>query len=166
MVDGTSRTVPEIRELEAFLFREARLLDEQRYGEWLELFADDAYYWVPLGRGQDNPHDAASLLYDDRMSLEMRVRQLSSPRRHAQVPRTWTSHLIGNVTLEQAEDDGATVVVRSSFQVLEARRDKQRLLGGAYLHRLRRHGDTFKIAWKRVNLVNCDAVHDGFSVPI
>ena len=35
-----------IREVEQFLYREARLLDERRFHEWLELFTDDVRYWM------------------------------------------------------------------------------------------------------------------------
>ena len=45
---------------EQFLYHEARLLDEQRYEEWLELFSDDATYWVPLEQGQQAPHAPSS----------------------------------------------------------------------------------------------------------
>ena len=34
-------------EVEDFLFAEAELLDEWRLPEWLELFTDDAIYYVP-----------------------------------------------------------------------------------------------------------------------
>jgi 3-phenylpropionate/cinnamic acid dioxygenase small subunit len=37
-----------IREVEQFLYREARLLDERRFHEWLELFTDDVRYWMPV----------------------------------------------------------------------------------------------------------------------
>ncbi|MBV8111708.1 MAG: hypothetical protein JO012_18275, partial [Hyphomicrobiales bacterium] len=32
---------------ETFLIQEARLLDERRFREWMELFAEDGTYWVP-----------------------------------------------------------------------------------------------------------------------
>ena len=35
-----------IREVEQFLYREARLLDSRRFHEWLELFTDDVRYWM------------------------------------------------------------------------------------------------------------------------
>src|ERR1700745_1982934 len=35
-----------IREVEQFLYREARLLDERRFHEWLDLFTDDVRYWM------------------------------------------------------------------------------------------------------------------------
>jgi ethylbenzene dioxygenase subunit beta len=47
-----------VTEVEAFILREARLLDEQRYADWLELFAEDAIYWVPTRPNQASPQDA------------------------------------------------------------------------------------------------------------
>ena len=44
-----------VNDFEAFVLREARLLDEQRYAEWLELFADDGIYWIPTGPNQASP---------------------------------------------------------------------------------------------------------------
>ena len=41
MNDGT------LREVEQFLYREARLLDSRRFTEWLELFSEDVRYWMP-----------------------------------------------------------------------------------------------------------------------
>lgn len=154
----------DLRTVEAYLFDEARLLDEHRYEEWLALFSDDGSYWLPLEHDQANPEETVSLIYDDRRALETRVRQLSHPSRHAQTPQSWTNHLIGNVTIDKNE--GNELRVRSSLQMVEARAGDQRLLAGECWHRLRREGDGFKIVQKRVNLVNCDAAHDGFTVPI
>ena len=39
---------PIIREVEQFLYREARLLDERRFHEWLLLFTEDVRYWMPV----------------------------------------------------------------------------------------------------------------------
>ena len=154
------------RAIERFLIHEARLLDERRFEDWLALFTDDAWYWVPIEPGQASPRDTISLIYDDRRLLETRVRRLAHPRIHAQEPPSRTSHLVGNVTVEEAGPDVADVTVRSKFQMIEYRRDKQRLFGGTCLHGLVRAGDSFRIRWKRVDLVNCDAVHDGIVVPL
>jgi 3-phenylpropionate/cinnamic acid dioxygenase small subunit len=35
-----------IRGVEQFLYREARLLDERRFRDWLELFTEDVHYWI------------------------------------------------------------------------------------------------------------------------
>jgi benzoate/toluate 1,2-dioxygenase beta subunit len=55
--------------------------------------------------------------------------------------------------------------VRSKFVLIEVRRDAQRLFGGTALHRLVQAQGGIRIAWKRVDLVNCDAPLDGITVP-
>ncbi len=154
---------PALAECERFLLHEARLLDEGRFDEWLGLFTPDAWYWVPAEPAQVSPRDTISLIYDDRRLLETRVRRLASPRIYSQEPRSRTSRMIGNVTLE--ETDAAAVTVRSKFQLLEYRRETQRIFGGTCLHRLVRGENGIRIAWKRVDLVNCDAPHEGLAVP-
>jgi ethylbenzene dioxygenase subunit beta len=154
---------PSVAECEQFLVYEARLLDEGRFDEWLALFAADAWYWVPLEPNQANPRDTVSLIYDDRRLLETRVRRLASPRIYSQEPRSRTSRIIANVTIEEAAADACTV--RSKFQLLEYRRESQRIFGGTCVHRLVRGGSGIQIAWKRVDLVNCDASHEGLVVP-
>src|SRR5262245_13058383 len=114
---------PSAAECEQFLVHEARLFDE-----WLSLFTADAWYWVPLEPNQASPRDTVSLIYDDRRLLETRVRRLASPRIYSQEPRSRTSRIIANVTIEQTEGNACTV--RSKFQLLEYRRETQRLFAG------------------------------------
>jgi benzoate/toluate 1,2-dioxygenase beta subunit len=153
----------DVARCEQFLIHEARLLDEARFDDWLALFTADAWYWVPSEPGQQSPLDTVSLIYDDRRLLETRIRRLASPRMYSQEPRSRTSRMIGNVTIEQIEE--AATIVRSKFMMIEFRRDAQRLFGGTQLHRLVGGGDTMQIAWKRVDLVNCDMPLDGITVP-
>jgi 3-phenylpropionate/cinnamic acid dioxygenase small subunit len=152
-------------ECEQFLILEARLLDEARFDEWLGLFTADAWYWVPCEPDQESPRETVSLIYDDRRLLETRVRRLASPRIYSQEPRSRTSRIIANVTMEDISADGRACTVRSKFQLLEYRREAQRIFGGTCLHRLVRVEHGIQIAWKRVDLVNCDAPHEGLVVP-
>lgn len=150
---------------EAFLLREARLLDEGRFEEWLGLFTADAWYWVPSQPGQSSPKDTVSLIYDDRRLLETRVRRLGNPHLHAQQPRSRTSRIVANVTVEDERAAGGPVQrVRSKLMLVEYRRDRQRLFAATCWHGLARHGDELRIAWKRVDLVNCDAELDGLVI--
>src|SRR5215210_3909952 len=98
---------------EQFLLHEARLLDDARFDEWLALFTEDAWYWVPVEPDQKNPYDTVSLIYDDRRLLETRVRRLASPRIYSQEPRSRTSRIVANVTLEEAQNGAC--IVRSKF---------------------------------------------------
>jgi ethylbenzene dioxygenase subunit beta len=146
-----------------FLEHEARLLDEAQFDDWLKLFTADAWYWVPSEPNQNNPHDTVSLIYDDRRLLETRVRRLASPRMYSQEPRSRTSRIVANATIEDAEGRAATV--RSKFLMIEYRREQQRFFAGTTWHRLVLLDSAIRIAWKRVDLVNCDAPLDGITQP-
>ena len=142
---------------EQFLYHEARLLDEQRFEEWLELFTEDAVYWVPLEQKQKDAHETSSLIYDDRTLLELRVKQFRHPRAHARSPLARTVHQVGNVV---ARD----LVVNSTLTVVEFRNEKQRLWAGVVEHVLRKNGDSFRIARKRIDLVNSEGELEGLAI--
>ena len=147
---------------EQFLYHEARLLDTQRYEDWLALFTDDATYWVPLEQGQKDPHETSSIIQDDRTLLELRVKQLRHPRAHARQPLARTVHHVANV-VELGRANGE-LRIGSTLTVVEFRHEKQRLYGALVEHRLRPSGDTFRIAHKRVDLVNSEAELDGIAI--
>jgi benzoate/toluate 1,2-dioxygenase subunit beta len=145
-------------EAEDFLFHEARLLDERRFAEWLELFTDDCRYWVPCGQGED-PGLVTHLAYDDRPQLEDRVWQLQQPRHSSQSPPSLTSRLVSNVQVDHRE--AARVTVRSNFVLYELRKlqageGEPRSFAGFTEHSLRREGTGWKIELKKVWLLNRD----------
>ena len=160
---ASTQSTLDVRRCEQFLLQEARLLDEGKFDEWLALFVPDAWYWVPSEPDQADPIETVSLIYDDRRLLETRVRRLASPRMYSQEPRSRTSRIIANATIEEAGKDACTV--RSKFMMIEYRREHQRLFGGIMLHRLVQTDGRIMIAWKRVDLVNCDAPLDGITIP-
>jgi 3-phenylpropionate/cinnamic acid dioxygenase small subunit len=146
---------PSRQEVEALLYREARLLDERRFEEWLELFTEDAHYWCPANADDTDPQHDVSFLYDDRARMGDRVwRLLHSGAAWSQTPPSKTRRLITNVEVLDGED--GDVLVYSNFVIVEARRGKQTLLGGQYEHHLRRGEDGWRIAYKKVSLVNND----------
>jgi len=142
---------------EQFLFHEAQLLDTQRFEEWLALFTEDATYWVPLERNQKDPHQTSSLIYDDRTLLELRVKQFRHSRAHARAPLARTVHQVGNIVVRD-------LVVTSTLTVVEFRNERQKLWAGLVEHRLRRERDSFRIARKRIDLVNSEGEIEGVSI--
>lgn len=157
-----------IREIEEFLFLEARLLDGREFQKWADLFADDGVYWAPMREGQQDPLTEHSIFYDDKALLDVRVRWLMHPDTYAQLPASRTRHVVGNVVLDDGIDgSGANedIHARSNLVMFEYRQDTQRVFGAEVQHHLRRAGDGFRIVLKRVDLVNCDAVHGHMSVP-
>ena len=147
---------------EQFLYHEARLLDTQQYEQWLELFAPDATYWIPLEQGQKDPYNTSSIVHDDSTLLELRVKQIRHPRAHARQPLARTVHQVSNVMV--LKDSPKEVVVGSALTLVEFRNDKQRLYGALVEHKLRRKGDAFEIAHKRVDLVNSEGELDGIAI--
>jgi ethylbenzene dioxygenase subunit beta len=149
-----------------FIFHEARLLDARKFRDWMALFADDGTYWVPAVPDQQSPFDQASLFYDDRDLMKTRIERLEHPRIHVQTPPSRTAHLVGNVVVEEEDAAKGELVVASTVIMAEYRDDAQRVFAGRQRHRLRRHGGTFLIVQKRVDLINCDAAFEAMAVPI
>jgi 3-phenylpropionate/cinnamic acid dioxygenase small subunit len=152
--------------IEQFLMQEARLLDERRFRDWMELFADDGTYWVPAVPDQKSPFDQASLFYDDRDLMRTRVERLEHPRIHVQTPPSRTAHLVGNVLIQEVDAATGEIVVGSTVIMVEYRDEAQRVFAGRQHHRLRRDGAGFRIVQKRVDLINCDSAFEPMAVPI
>src|SRR5882762_10269534 len=133
--------------VEQFLYLEARLLDTQRYEAWLELFTDDATYWVPLERDQKDPFETSSIIHDDRTLLGLRVKQARHPRAHARLPLARTVHQVGNILV--LEEDEPELLVASTLTLVEFRTERQRVWGALVEHRLRRTPAGLRIAHKR-----------------
>jgi len=148
--------------VEQFLFHEARLLDTGQLEAWLALFTEDATYWLPLEREQKDPIETSSIVYDDRTLLELRVKQARHPRAHARLPLARTVHQISNVMLK--EEKNGEIAVSSTLVLIEFRAEKQRTWGALVEHRLRRSGEGYRIAHKRVGLVNSEAELDGIAI--
>ncbi len=151
------------RQVERFLFAEARLLDERRFEAWLALWTEDGMYWMPRRPQQESPYDHISLFWDDAMLRRVRVRRLDHPRNWSQQPPTRAVRLVGNVTIDGL-DDGGNLVVSSVLQVTEWRREL-RHLAARVTHKLAGvAAGGWQIRLKRVDLVQCDAVLDNLEV--
>lgn len=145
------------RQLVDFVYAEARLLDEQRFDEWLELFADDGFYWMPLTPGQQDARLQTSLLYEDKLLLRVRTERLAGARTFSQQPRSRCHHLLQAPQVESIDDAAGRYQLRTSFHYVETRRDEQTLFAGWATHDLRVDEGRLRIVLKRVDLVNCDA---------
>lgn len=152
--------LPDRDRLVEFVLDEARLLDEARYDEWLALFADDAHYWVPLaGARQEDAQRHASIAYEDRLLLSLRIERLRNPRAYSQQPRSRSQHVLQQPAVEHADHEANDYRLRTPFVYVEARGEQQMLLAGVWRHRLVRVGDALRIALKRVDLLNAPAAH-------
>ena len=149
--------------VQAFLFHEARLLDERRFGEWLELYAADAEYWVPYDWEQKSPKEHVSLFYETVQLLRMRVDRLENELSPLDSPKARVNHFLSNVTVEE----GPELTARAYLLFVEYRREEQRWFAARCTWRLRPRGASFLIAAKRVDLLNADqdGGHLRFALP-
>jgi benzoate/toluate 1,2-dioxygenase beta subunit len=139
-------------DIESFLYREAALLDAWKLEDWLQLFADDCVYWIPCNEDDNDPTQHISIAYDDRKNLQERIWRLNSGKAYSQEPRSRTRRLISNV--EILKDSGSEITVSSSFALFQTRLGRQNTFAGRYEHRLRKLDGGWKIAFKKIELIN------------
>jgi 3-phenylpropionate/cinnamic acid dioxygenase small subunit len=148
------------RAVEQFLYRQAEILDERRWDEWLGLFAADGRYWMPADETQTTGDGVPNIFYEDLDLMKVRVGRLGHPRAWSQQPPNRTSHIVSNVVIEREDAKTGDVVVRSKFHVAEFRLDQLRHFLGRYRHHLKRTPSGYKIALQRVDLVNAEGPYD------
>jgi p-cumate 2,3-dioxygenase subunit beta len=135
---------------EEFLYKEAALLDDWRLDDWLALFTPDARYEVPsTDHPAGRPADALMLISDSAAMLAARVKRLNSRKAHREFPWSRTRRIIGNVRI--LSRDGDELEVAANFAVYRSRREVNVYMG-QYRHCLVRHGDSFKIRFRRAEL--------------
>jgi 3-phenylpropionate/cinnamic acid dioxygenase small subunit len=160
-----------IREVEQFLYREARLLDERRFHEWLDLFTDDVHYWMgarvnryprtskaisilsPNRYVEDDKTQAneLSILDETKETLSARVARLETGMAWAEDPPSRTRHMISNI--EVAGETGAELTTYSNFVVYRSRAEsEQDFYVGARQDLLRRIDGGLKIARRKLTL--------------
>jgi 3-phenylpropionate/cinnamic acid dioxygenase small subunit len=140
-----------------FVYREARLLDELRYEEWLKLFTEDAHYWMPAEWQQTDPKLQASLMYEDMLLLRIRVERLAGARTFSQKPKSRAQHLLQAPQIDEINLAENRYRTWTAFHYAETRGDEWTMFAGWARHELRVEDGALKIVLKRVDLVNFDA---------
>lgn len=157
MTAAAAPTAVTADDLAAFVYREARLLDELRYPEWLALFAADGHYWMPAEWQQTDPRLQASLMYEDVLLLRIRVERLAGARTFSQKPKSRCQHLLQAPQIDEINPQENRYRTWTSFHYAETRGDEWTLYAGWVRHELRLEDGALKIVLKRVDLVNFDA---------
>ena len=138
-----------------FLYREADLLDSNRYSEWLGLFTDDVVYEMPVRTTQYLSQGAGfqtMTFFDDNIrSLRTRVRRLETDAAWAETPPSRTRHYVSNLLIEAGSHDGE-LLAATNFMITRTRGEQgYQLFTGRREDTLRRAGDdSFRIARRRI----------------
>ena len=161
-----------LREVEQFLYREARLLDNRRFSEWLELFSDDVRYWMPT-RSNRYPlnskaisildasryeeeeisgEDELAFMEETKKTLQMRVARLDTGMAWAEDPPSRTRHIITNIEVEQT-DTPDQLQVYSNFLMYRNRGERDEdFYVGCREDVLRREAGKLRICYRKIVL--------------
>ncbi len=143
--------------VEQFLYREVRLLSELRYEEWLDLFTDDARYWMPARETVDGQPDAVAgdgemaLFDDDKAFLASRIERLRSPLAHAERPPSRLRYFVSNVEIDDLGED--KIDVRCNILVYQSRLERtEASYVGRREDRLRQYDRSWRIVNRKIIL--------------
>lgn len=141
----------------AFLYREARLLDDRQWDEWLDCYASHAVFWMPAWDDDDmlvdDPQREISLIYyPDRTGLEDRVFRIKTERSGASMPEPRTNHTVSNVEI-LGEADGQ-MQVRFNWHTLSHRYNETLSFFGTSFYTIDATGAQPLITNKKVVLKN------------
>jgi 3-phenylpropionate/cinnamic acid dioxygenase small subunit len=166
------RDIDIIRDVEKFLYREVRLLDERRFHEWLSLFTDDVRYWMAVRSNryarsskaiaildpdryvEDDVgrEDELAILDEDKETLAARIARLDTGMAWAEDPPSRTRHFLSNIEVAPGDSE-AEIKVHSNFIVYRSRADSEEdFYVGARQDVLRREGRAWKIAYRKLIL--------------
>lgn len=160
---GTPVDAATQREIEALLLREADLLDDKQWEAWDALYTAEALYWVPGVANAPDPDNHVFIFRDNAEGRNVRIHRLRHPRNLVEEVPTRTLHIVQNVAADAVAGD--TYEVRSRLLMLDWQNGTQRLYGGRVRHVVVRQDGVLKIAFKRVDLLNCDGVLPMISTP-
>jgi benzoate/toluate 1,2-dioxygenase beta subunit len=157
-------TTPSIADVEAFLVSEARLLDARDWTAWNQLFTPDGIYWIPAQPGQIDPLQHVSLIYENALLREVRIERFEDRNAFSLQggPRGW--RIVANVRIDSADMAAGTLTVSSRLMAAEYQRDRTTRFEAFVTHRLVMEQGQFRIALKRVELLDCDAARGDISL--
>ena len=167
MTDSDARTARLLltHEVAEFLYREAELLDERRYDEWLALLADDLRYWMPMRRNvkygeeqREFTREGQDIAWFDegKDTLVRRVKQIQTGIHWAEEPVSRISHLVTNVQIVEATpsvSEAREVTARCRFLIYRNRVETETdLRVGKREDVLRLEGEDWRIARRKIVL--------------
>jgi 3-phenylpropionate/cinnamic acid dioxygenase small subunit len=156
---GESHLMGELAQAAAFLFQEARYLDRHEWDAWVAMYREDAVYWLPAWRDEyettDDPQTEVSLIYhNSRLGLEERIARIESRKSITALPLPRTLHLIGNVELREAGPSHIETEASFAVHVYDPRTAKEHTRFGRYEHRISTDEESWRIAKKKIILIN------------
>lgn len=147
----------DITKIQAFLYYEARCLDDKNWDEWLKCYDETCQFWMPSWDDDDelttDPQKEISLIYyPNKGGLEDRVFRIKTERSSASMPEPRTAHLIANV--EILEETETEIKLRFNWNTLSFRYKVADSYFGTSFYTLKKTEENFRIINKKVILKN------------
>lgn len=144
---------------EEFLYREALWLDRGEWDAWLDLYLPDAVFWMPAWRDETTPTsdpdaELSLIYYRGRRNLEDRVWRVRSGLSIASTPLPRVVHAVTNVLIENATETAASISSSFTVHLHDRRRERSHVFFGRYEHRLEQVEGAWRIAAKKILLLN------------
>lgn len=159
MHEAATMSVHEYAAVTDLLYREALCLDEARLDDWMGLYSEEGVYWMPAHPNQICPDTEISILYENKLLMDIRRRNFGHSLAPSMEYPIRGSRILGNIHLTENQPDNGFVRVTSSFHAQLYYREEFMHFAGKYTHDLVRDGESFtSIAQKRVDLINADGV--------
>ena len=144
-------------EISRLLATESRLLDQQAFAPWLDLFAPECAYWIPAAHPTPDPRTAITQEFHDRRRLMDRIARLGTGFAYSQSPPSRTARLLSGLEIWASTGRDDEWRARGTFLLAESRQGKNRLLAGWNGFVLRKTHDGLRIVVKQINLIDCDS---------
>lgn len=151
----------DIRAVEAFLLREARLLDNECWDEWLQSLSETIHYWMPgienrRREDKSGPYRLEHMaFFDDGMrDLQRRVARFKQPSAWAENPPTRNVHLISNIEVFVGEEEGEFIAFSCFMNIRSRGLDESHQLVGRREDVLRRESDGLKLLKRKILIPN------------
>jgi benzoate/toluate 1,2-dioxygenase beta subunit len=143
--------------IQAFVYQEARRLDDKQWDEWLQLYDENVQFWMPSWDDEDNlttnhETEISLIYYPNRNGLEDRVFRIRTERSSATLPDTRTNHVISNI--EILEENEAEVKIRFNWNTFSFRYHTLDQFFGVSFYTLKKTADSYLISNKKVILKN------------
>lgn len=149
------------REVEAFLLREARLLDDERWDDWLASLSEAIHYWMPgienrRREDRSGPYKLEHMaFFDDGLrELQRRVARFKQPSAWAENPPTRNVHLVTNIEVFAAAEADEYVVHSCFINVRSRGLDEQHQITGRREDVIRREADGLKLLKRKILIPN------------
>lgn len=144
-------------QIERFIIRESRLLDDERWQDWSALFTPDGLYWMPAAPGQADHKQHVSLICDDALLRDVRIKRFGDAGALSLQPAPRTLRQLGGIVIQSDREASGDWQASARLVAVQQARGSTRWFMARCDYRIAASAEGLRLRLKRVELVDCDA---------